>query len=160
MTDTAENTSVPVEFKAGKDGFYKFAFNFDSNEFNFVQLEDRLLKTTMTIKPSTVYRFKASIKDNADRFVLHFTTDDVTIENKLTAFVYMEAKQVVVDLRAVAVQTEVAIFDISGKLLLRKELEGLEAHKLNVNATTQILLVRLKNEIGVLNTKVLYFAEK
>jgi hypothetical protein len=43
MTDTAENASVELEFKAGKDGFYNLSFNYDSKEFD-TQLEDRFLK--------------------------------------------------------------------------------------------------------------------
>jgi hypothetical protein len=156
MTDTTENTSVPVEFKAGKDGVYRLLFSLDSKEFDFVQLEDRLLKTTMTIKPSTVYRFKASIKDNTDRFMLHFQEADITIENELAAMVYMDGSHLAIDLKAVNVQTEVTVFNISGKLMLRQVLEGSAVHKLNLNLTTQILLVRLKNEKGIFNTKVLY----
>lgn len=156
MTDTAENTSVPVEFKAGKDGFYNLAFNFDSKEFDFVQLEDRLLKTYTSLKSSSSIRFKASITDSASRFVLHFTETDTIMENELAALVYMGENKLVVDLKAVSNQTEVKLFDITGKLILRKKLDGSKVHELELNLATQILLIRLSNEKGTFNTKVLY----
>ena len=156
MTDTAENKSVPLEFKAGKDGFYNLAFNFDSKEFDFVQLEDRFSKITTAINPSTVYRFKALEKNGSSRFVLHFSEADTAIDKELTAMVYMDGSHLAVDLKAVDVQTEVTVFDVSGKLILRKDLEGSAVHMLNVNKATQILLVRLKNEKGRMNTKILY----
>ncbi|MFB0905168.1 MAG: ice-binding family protein [Nonlabens sp.] len=160
LTDTAENAAVDLEFKAGKNGFYNLAFNFDAKEFDFVQLEDRHLNTSTVIKPESVYRFKAATKENANRFVVHFTEASTTVENELAAFVYMDGSALAVDLRAVAEQTEITVFDISGKLLLRKDLDGLVVHKLKVNATTQILLVHLRNEKGVLNTKVVYAATR
>jgi hypothetical protein len=156
MTDTAENTSVPVEFKAGKDGFYNLAFNFDSKEFDFAQLEDRLLKTYTSLKSSSSIRFKASITDSASRFVLHFTETDTIMENELAALVYMGENKLVVDLKAVSNQTEVKLFDITGKLILRKNLDGSKVHELELNLATQILLVSLSNEKGTFNTKVLY----
>lgn len=161
MTDPAENISVPIEFKAGKDGFYSIIFNFNSKEFDFVQLEDRLLKTTTSIKPSTIYKFNASKKDNTNRFTLHFAKDNpVTKDNELAAFVYMDGNALAVDLSAVTVPTEVAIFDILGRSLLYKKLDALAVHKLNVSSPTQILIVRLKNGKGTLVTKVLYNALK
>ncbi|EIA08539.1 ice-binding family protein [Flavobacterium frigoris] len=156
MTNTAENTSVPLKFKAGKDGFYNLAFNFDSKEFDFVKLEDRILKKYATIKPATFYRFKSSKKDDVNRFVLHFTDLDTAVENELTALVYMDGSRLVVDLKAVNIQTELLIFDITGKLLLQKDLDGSTVHKLDLNLTTQVLLVSLSNEKGTFNTKVLY----
>jgi hypothetical protein len=156
MTDTADNNSVPVEFKAGKNGFYNLAFSYDSKEFDFVQLEDRLLKTYTSVNPTSSYSFTATIKDSANRFVLHFSEVETSTENELAAFVYMSGGQMAIDLKAVDVQTEVSVFDITGKLLLQKELEGAAVHKLDLNIATQVLVVRLKNEKGGLKTKVIY----
>ncbi|SDX15724.1 ice-binding family protein [Flavobacterium degerlachei] len=158
LTNTSENPSVALEFKAGKDGFYNLKFDFDSKEFDFVQVEDRLLKTYTSVKPLTSYEFESSKADDVNRFILHFTEADIktVVEKELAALVYMDGKRLVIDLKAVVVETEVTVFGIAGRLIFRKKLKGSVVHKLNVNSATQILLVRLKNEKGTLNTKVFY----
>jgi hypothetical protein len=156
LTNTAENNSVPMEFKAGKEGGYKLVFNFDSKEFDFIQLEDRLLKTYTSIKPSSSYLFKSSKEYNVSRFVLHFTAAEITTKNELDGLVYMDGSQIAVDLKGVNGQTEIKVFDNTGKLILQKNWEGSVLTKLDLNLATQILLVRLINEKGTSSTKVLY----
>lgn len=156
LTNTTENNSVPIEFKAGKEGFYKLVFNFDSKEFDFIQLEDRLLKTLTSVKPASSYLFKASKEDRVSRFVLHFTAAEIAIVKELNGLVYMDGSQIAVDLKGINGQTEIKLFDISGKLILQKYLEGNGLTKLDLNLATQILVVRLTNEKGASSTKVLF----
>ena len=156
LTNTTENNAVPVEFKAGKEGVYKLVFNFDSKEFDFIQLEDRLLKTSTSVKPAGSYQFKSSKEDSVSRFVLHFIAAENPTVKELNGLVYMDGSQIAVDLKGINGQTEIKLFDISGKLILQKYLEGNELTKLDLNLATQILLVRLTNEKGTSSTKVLF----
>ncbi|MFT7396166.1 MAG: hypothetical protein ACI96G_000914, partial [Flavobacterium sp.] len=156
MTTTAENKSVPMEFKAGKEGVYKLVFNFDSKELDFIQLEDRLLKTYTSVKPLSSYLFKSSKEDNVSRFVLHFSAAEIATKKELEGAVYMDGSQIAVDLKGVIGQTEINVFDNTGKLLVQKNLEGSVVNKLDLNLATQILLVCLINEKGTSSTKVLY----
>jgi autotransporter-associated beta strand protein len=156
LTNTTENNSVPIEFKAGKEGVYKLVFNFDSKEFDFIQLEDRLLKTYTSVKPVSSYLFKSSKEDSVSRFVLHFTAAEIPTEIELNGLVYMDGNQMAVDLKGINGQTEIKLFDISGKLILQKYLEGNVLTKLDLNLATQILLVRLTNVKGASSTKVLF----
>ena len=156
LTNTTENNSVPIEFKAGKEGVYKLVFNFDSKEFDFIQLEDRLLKTSTSVKPASSYLFKSSKEDRVSRFVFHFTAAEIAIVKELNGLVYMDGSQIAVDLKGINGQTEIKLFDISGKLILQKYLEGNGLTKLDINLATQILLVHLTNEKGASSTKVLF----
>ena len=156
LTNTTENNSVPIEFKAGKEGVYKLVFNFDSREFDFIQLEDRLLKTSTSVKPASSYLFKSSKEDRVSRFVLHFTAAEIAIVKELNGLVYMDGSQIAVDLKGINGQTEIKLFDISGKLILQKYLEGNGLTKLDLNLVTQILLICLTNEKGASSTKVLF----
>jgi autotransporter-associated beta strand protein len=156
LTNTTENNSVPVEFKAGKEGVYKLVFNFDSKEFDFIQLEDRLLKTSTSLKPVGSYLFKSSKEDSVSRFVLHFSAAEIPTVKELNGLVYMDGSQIAVDLKGINGQTEIKLFDIAGKLILQKYLEGSGLTKLDLNLATQILLVNLTNEKGASSTKVLF----
>ena len=160
LTNTTENNSVPMEFKAGKEGVYKLVFNFDSREFDFIQLEDRLLKTSTSVKPVSSYLFKSSKEDSVSRFVLHFTAAEIAIVKELNGLVYMDGSQIAVDLKGINGQTEIKLFDISGKLILQKYLEGNGLTKLDLNLATQILVVRLTNVKGTSSTKVLFSSLK
>ena len=156
LTNTTENNAVPMEFKAGKEGVYKLVFNFDSKEFDFIQLEDRLLKTSTSVKPVSSYLFKSSKEDSVSRFVLHFTAAQIATVKELNGLVYMDGSQLAVYLKGINGQTEIKLFDIAGKLILQKYLEGNGLTKLDLNLATQILLVRLTNEKGTSSTKVLF----
>jgi hypothetical protein len=68
----------------------------------------------------------------------------------------MDGSQLAVDLKGINGQTEIKLFDISGKLILQKYLEGNVLTKLDLNLATQILLVRLTNVKGASSTKVLF----
>ncbi|MFT5251608.1 MAG: hypothetical protein ACI87N_000592, partial [Flavobacteriales bacterium] len=156
LTNTAENNAVPMEFKAGKEGVYKLLFNYDSKELDFIQLEDRLLKTSTLIKPLSSYLFKSSKEESVSRFVLHFVAAENTTKNVLNGSVYMDGSQIAVDLKGINGQTEIKLFDTAGKLILQKYLEGNGLTKLDLNLATQILLVRLTNTKGTSSTKVLF----
>jgi hypothetical protein len=145
-----------MEFKAGKEGVYKLLFNFDSKELDFIELEDRLLKTSTPVKSVSKYLFKSSKEDSVSRFVLHFTAAETTTKKELNGLVYMERSQIAVDLKGINGQTEIKLFDISGKLILEKYLEGGVLTKLDLNLAPQILLVRLTNVKGASSTKVLF----
>jgi hypothetical protein len=156
LTNTTENTSIPVSFRPGNDGYYTFTTDFDAKAFDLVLLEDRLLKTIKTIESTSVYRFKASKKEDANRFVLHFKEVDTANEIELPAMAYCNSGQLVVDLTSISGQTEVTVYDVLGKLLLQKKVEGALLHRLNLNSTTQLLLVRLQNEKGQFNRKLIF----
>ncbi len=156
LTTTAENNAVSIEFKAGKEGVYKLLFNFDSNEFNFIQLEDRLLKTATSLEPASAYLFKSSKEDSVSRFVLHFTAAENTTKKELNGLVYMDGSQLAIDLKGINGPTEIKLFDISGQLIVQKYLEGNVLTKLDLNLATQILLVHLTNAKGASSTKVFF----
>jgi arginine/lysine/ornithine decarboxylase len=96
------------------------------------------------------------MEDSVSRFVLHFTAAEITTIKELNGLVYMDGSQLTVDLKGINGQTEIKLFDISGKLILQKYLEGNGLTKLDLNLATQILLVRLTNEKGTSSTKVLF----
>jgi autotransporter-associated beta strand protein len=156
LTTTAENNAVPMEFKAGKEGVYKLLFNFDSNEFDFIQLEDRLLKTATSVKSVSAYLFKSSKEDSVSRFVLHFTAAEIPTKKELNGLVYMDGSQLAIDLKGINGSTEIKLFDIAGQLIVQKYLEGNGLTKLDLNLATQILLVRLTNAKGASSTKVFF----
>nr|MDA3852888.1 hypothetical protein [Bacteroidales bacterium] len=60
LSDTISNPNVPVSFKAGRDGEYSINFDFNSNDFEIVILEDLLTNEFVDLTRVADYRFKAS----------------------------------------------------------------------------------------------------
>ncbi len=156
LSDTIDNPDVPVMFKPGKEGSYTIKCNFDYNEFGTLYLEDRLMKTSCNLKKYNSYSFIASKTDETDRFVLHFTSEGLYFADQLPARIYSSGNLLKVDLTLVNDHTTTEVYDAAGRLLLRKTLQGLSEHALNLNAAPQILLVRLQNKRGNLTRKVFH----
>jgi hypothetical protein len=146
---------VPVAFKAGADGYFTLNLNFDAAEFEFIQLEDRVTKTKQTIQPGESYRFKATVKDTDNRFALHFTPNDET-SKEMPVKMYTDGIHLFIDLSLLNQPSDVAVFDIIGKLILKKTLAGATLHTLDINAAPQVLIIRLQNEQGLLNRKLFF----
>ncbi|UQD57336.1 GEVED domain-containing protein [Flavobacterium sp. K5-23] len=156
FTNTEENKAIPVSFKSGNDGYFSLIFEFDVKDFETVLLEDRLLETLITLESAKAYKFSASKKEDPNRFVVHFNELEAKNIDKIPAIVYSKENQLIVDLSVVNVDTEISCYDVSGRLLLKSRLEGQKVHKLDINATNQMLLIQLKNENGEVRTKVLF----
>lgn len=159
LTNTTDNKIVPVAFKAGADGYYTLKFDFDTSEFDFVMLEDRLTKSKQLITANETYLFKATVKDTDKRFVLHFASEDEVTE-KLPVKIYSNGTQLLVDLSMLKNPSEIAVYDILGKLLLKKSLTGATLHNLNINVATQILMIHLQNEEGSIKRKLFFHSIK
>ncbi len=154
LTDTLNNPTVPVMFKPGQDGTYTISCNFKVNEFDLVTLEDRQMQYSQDMKSENTYHFIASKKDDANRFVLHFATEKKNYGNKLPAQIYANGQQLIIDLSSVQNETSVMIYDLLGRLIVQKRLQGSTQHKLKINLPPQVLIVKLINPQGYLTRKV------
>lgn len=156
LTDTAANPTVPVMFKPGKDGNYTLRCSFDTDKFDVVMLEDRQMHYSQDFITAKTYHFVASKNDDVNRFVLHFGPENNSSINKLPARIYTDGNRLMVDLSLVTTESEVFVYDALGRLLLHKTIQGLTKQELNINGSTQILLVQLTNKQGKLSRKLFY----
>jgi hypothetical protein len=156
LTDTADNPTVPVMFKPGKDGNYTLNCNFEADKFQIVMLEDRKMQYNQNLKTVNTYNFLASKTDDANRFVLHFGSENNSSGNELPARVYTNGIQLIIDLALVSKETTVMVYDVMGRKLLQRELQGEIQHNLSLNAPRQILIVSLKNTEGSLSRKLVW----
>jgi hypothetical protein len=155
LTDTIENPYAKIMFTPGKAGKFTIDCNFNQDDYETVILEDLKMNYTQNMKTQKTYSFTASVADNANRFVLHFGPVRDTAENgELPARVYSNGTHLIVDLTLVSMPTDVFVYDLMGKLLLRQKVQGKTQHNLTLNTNTQILIVYLKNPSGSLTKKI------
>jgi hypothetical protein len=154
LTDTIANPHVPLMFKAGIDGYYTINFDFDTYDFDIAILEDRLTGrfTDLTLAPD--YRFKASIKDNENRFILHFGAISTNANMELPANIYINGGELVIDLTFVDDLTDVRVVDVLGRTILQNNFNGNSIQKLNLNVRSQIVIVYAKTSKAMVSRKV------
>jgi len=156
LTDTTDNPSVPVMFKPGLNGSYTLETNFDYNSFETVTLEDRKMHLFQNLKTDKTYRFQASKSDDPNRFTLYFGETKITAPQKLSAKIYTNGFNLVVDLSKVSKETVVNVYDITGRRLLQNRFPANSLNNLNISPIKQILLVSLLNPDGSFYSKVLW----
>jgi len=124
MTDTTENHSAPLAFKAGKDGNYSLTCKYDASVVGTVYLEDRLAGTVVGLSDGESYTFKSATDDNSDRFVLHFGPVRETSFLNFNAKVYTSSHNLIIDLNNVSGTYDASINDVSGRVVYRKTMSG------------------------------------
>ncbi|CAM4175702.1 T9SS type A sorting domain-containing protein [Flavobacterium weaverense] len=154
LTSTAENKSVPINFKAGKDGNYSLSIGVDSADFEILFLEDKKTKKIIDLKANPKHEFKATLKDVEDRFIIHFAPVEQGTED-LEAKIYYKDKKVCIDLTLIEGVTDVKIFDLLGKLLINKKVDGSSIHQFDVNLKYAVYIVKVTNKKKIVTMKVL-----
>jgi len=157
LTNTTDNPSVPLAFKPGSNGNYTLSIDLDYADYDFVILEDKKTKTFHNLLETPNYQFKASLNDKTDRFVLHFTPQDAVPEENLSASIYYDGNDIILDLSLVPEQTEVKIYDMLGRIILHKMVEGNTIHHLPISIKGQVYIVLAKSENQSITKKVLVY---
>ncbi|MGO4822579.1 MULTISPECIES: LamG-like jellyroll fold domain-containing protein [unclassified Flavobacterium] len=156
LTDTNDNAAVPLYFKAGKNGTYTVNIGNESTSFATLLLEDKQTKTVTNLNENPNYNFKATTKDATDRFILHFSP--VIEESKeLPARIYYDGSAINVDLKTIEGQTSIRIFDIMGKLIVNKEVDGKMIHQFTMATKNEIYIVVATNNGKTVSRKVLVY---
>ena len=154
LSDTIAYPTVPVNFKAGSNGAYTLSFTFDSGTFKNIFLEDQQAKVILDLKSEPLYRFNASVGDQAGRFVLHFVPVKPQAGSELPARIYTDGHKIFIDLMKVVGETRVSVYDVLGRKALDQNLTGEALHTLNYLPGTQLLIIQLQNPQGRLVRKI------
>lgn len=158
LTDTIQNPSVPVCFQPGENGRFTLSFDAENGNFKYLFLEDKIQKTLHNLLENPQYIFNSSVNDASERFVLHFTSKNSVLEdNTLEAPIYYDGASIVIDLRLVDDVADVTVFDVLGKQLIHKNLEGQSIHRLSISSKNQLYLVTLKTKDKSLRKKIIVY---
>lgn len=140
LTDTIENSKIPLQFRAGQDGSYTLSIDAETAAYNVLLLEDKKTKIITDLKTNSTYEFIGLKNDASERFVLHFKP--ITIETEdLPIAIFYDGNEINVDLMLVNEQTDIKIYDTLGKLLLSKNAAGQTIHRFNINPKYAIYIV-------------------
>lgn len=156
LTNTNENPVVPMNFTPGVNGKYTISCDFDPGMFVTVLLEDIQTHIIQNMKTEKSYSFYASKTDRANRFIMHFVPMENQPVVKFPATIYSNGHCLIIDLNLISKETEVFVYDIMGKTLLQRKLQGETSHALAIDTYSQILVIYLKNPDGSLCEKMFW----
>ena len=103
-------------------------------------LEDKKNNSTTDLNVNAKYEFNGAVKDDVNRFVVHFKDKTIETEN-LPATIYYDGNEINVDLTMVNEQTNIKIYDMLGKVVLEKKKEGKMIHRFKINSKSAVYIV-------------------
>lgn len=157
-----EKDSIALGFKVGIEGNFNLSIDHKDGIFEEtnVFIEDKDLKTIHNLSQSP-YSFNSLIGTFNDRFIVKFTNKTLSIDNfeaqANDVVVWKKDKMIFITAKNQNIE-EVAVFDISGKRIYRKD--KMDSNKLtiqNLFSAHQILLVKVTLENGNSITKKVPF---
>jgi hypothetical protein len=149
---------IPIGMEAGVNGIYTLTVNEldGNNPSGNIYLEDLKEGTFTKIELGSVYNYTASPMDEPIRFLLHLNGQLAVPENNsgLIGVNVYSYKQDVYITSENNVNGTAIIYDLLGREILRKNLNGESVLKINLNDHKGYMIVNVTTEQGMLNQKV------
>jgi hypothetical protein len=156
--ESEEYQIIPVGLKVGLYGLYEInitEFENINSSYN-IYLEDLKEGTFTKLDQSNIYSFTASPMDDPMRFLLHLNGQLAVPENNsgLSGVnVYSYNQDIYINSENSLNGTAI-IYDLLGREILRKNLNGESVLKINLNDHKGYMIVNVTTEQGMLNQKV------
>jgi hypothetical protein len=145
LTTTTENSTVELNFKAGKDGKYTLSADEFKNNFDVVLLEDKKTEKIIDLKATDNYIFTSKTTDNSARFNIHFSEKAITDYALNFANVHTIANDINIDLKGLKGNFKIKIFDINGVVLNEFTAVGGE-QRIVPNPSKGVVFLKLYNK--------------
>ena len=125
------------------------------NESIKVELEDKILNQIINLREQSSYSFRGIPSDEAERFLLHFSqaTGVENIEEQ-KAQVYIYDGQVYVRLEEGASYTQMAVYDLSGRLIKEHALNKQRLQSFDFSTSKGAYLIKLSGDHSLLTKKI------
>lgn len=109
-----------LNFRAATTGKYTLKAK-PIGDFGYLHLIDNLTGYDVDLLLEDGYSFIASLKDKENRFIVKFHRDDAYIASNDEIFAYQNGNEIVVD-----GEGELQIFDVMGRLVIKRYVNGVE----------------------------------
>lgn len=150
-----EVQEVKLAVKTPITGEYTFSFSdvdMISNYSN-IELQDKLLGTTILVNNNTQYSFTSEEGNNEGRFVLHFGATGINELAKENLQAYISGQNLYI--LGESGQAQLEVFDIQGKQLVSEQIVLDENYKKALSLPSGIYVVRVQNSTFLKSNKVI-----
>ena len=147
-------TEAAIRFTTKEDGEYTMTWNTQNGDFSYLHLIDNLTGTDIDCLTTDEYKFSARTSDYESRFrlVFDYTGIEENGEDGASAsatFAFMMGDQLVVN-----GEGTLQLFDVTGRLLLTAEVNGVQTTMPKPNTGAGIYLLRLTGVNGSKTQKI------
>ncbi len=145
-----ENISIPLHFIAGEHG--EFSIEVTENNLNSknVFIED---KNTGEIKNLENYKFNSKKSDSEDRFVLHFSNENLENIAEKSVKIYSYEKNIYID--NPFEKANVIVYDIAGRKVFEELLNEKSLIKLDIAQKSGTYFVKFYSDNKIVNAKII-----
>ena len=139
-----ETKAFDLNFEAKTTGYYTLSVK-PEGEYGYLHLIDKLAGKDVDLLTEKEYSFIGSSADNADRFIVMLAPTFAT-DSEAEVFAYQSGDDIVV-----SGEGELQIFDVMGRLVMQKHVNGVQTiekpqttgvYILRLNENTQKIVVR------------------
>ncbi|MFZ4413342.1 MAG: endonuclease [Bacteroidales bacterium] len=153
LTTITDHPTVPIGFKAGVNGIYTLHFT-GNEQFNQLILEDLQTGIQKNMITSSSYTFVAQTTDNADRFLLHFTSVANNINVIQNSGIQIYTNNSTICINAQEKINEIIVYTLLGQVLLKQTGNMNTIRNIPIENAAAYYLVKVITEKNVYTKKL------
>ncbi|MEI6695961.1 MAG: endonuclease [Bacteroidota bacterium] len=153
LTTINEHPTVPLGFKAGVNGIYTLHFT-GNEQFNQLILEDLQTNIQKNMFTSSSYTFVAQTTDNAERFILHFTSVANNINGIQNSDIQIYTNNSTIYINTQENIDEIKVFSLLGQLILKQTGNTNTIRNIPIENSAAYYLVKVITEKNVYTKKL------
>ena len=119
VVNGSETNIIPVNFKAGEMGVYKFSVRVDNTSVSYLHLIDKVTGEDIDMLIDDTYTFVGTTTEMEDRFILRLDYNSSTSEGDI--FAYQNGNDIVI-----CGEGTVRVYDLRGRFITSCEVNGVE----------------------------------
>ena len=119
VVNGTDTNIIPVNFKAGEMGVYKFSVRVDNTSVGYLHLIDKVTGEDIDMLIDDTYTFVGTTTEREDRFILRLDYNSSTSEGDI--FAYQNGNDIVV-----CGEGTVRVYDLRGRFITSCEVNGVE----------------------------------
>ena len=134
-------TEVGIRFETAEDTEYTLRWDTQNGEFSYLHLIDNMTGANVDCLSESEYKFSSSTSDYASRFKLVFGYTGIEEDTEAEAaptFAFMMGDEMVVNGEGV-----LQVFDVNGRLVMSRELHGVQSTVMLPNVANGVYMLRL-----------------
>jgi hypothetical protein len=144
--------TIPLGYSNSQSGTYQISVK-ETDGITQAELEDTKLNQFHNLV-NGAYTFDWNTTDSEERFILHLKATGTNNLDAQAAQVYATNHRVYVRLSELDSYSEIAIYDLSGRMILAKPLAKANLQSFELNESFGAYLVQLKGESGTQSFKI------
>ena len=146
---SANESEMPVNFKAGENGTYTISINAENVDVNYLHLIDNMTGADVDLLATPSYSFEAKVTDYTSRFRLVFNANSSVNEQNSEAFAFFNGNNLVINNEG---EATLQVIDMMGRMISSEQINGSYSNSLNLSAGVYVL--RLSNGNAVKTQKI------